>query len=196
MSGSKWNSPGGHGGDEAGAAASGRRPWVRRAKTIALVSAILIAAFFIGAAFLPRWWAQRIGDQVQGSIASGVGIGLFYGFAFTVLPLLVLWFGFRRRRSWQTWLAFLGVATLLALPNLLTLGIVVGSGNAAHAGERTLDVEAPSFRTSSLIGGIAAVALLATVAYLLRSRRRAREAGERLRAELRERDGASAEPPA
>ena len=60
---------------------------------------------------------------------------------------------------------------LLASPNLLTLGIVIGSGKAAHAGERTLDVDAPGFRGARLAGAIVAVLTLVAVEYLLVSRR-------------------------
>ena len=108
-----------------------------------------------------------------------------YGFLFTVLPLVAILWAARRRRSWKQGLAFAALAVFLALPNLFTLGIVVGRGNAAHAGERTLDVEAPGFRGGTLAGAILAVLLLAGVQYLLVSRRRARaEAGE-LRAAAR-----------
>jgi hypothetical protein len=68
------------------------------------------------------------------------------------------------------------VAALLAAPNVLTLGIVVGAGSGAHAGDRTLDVEAPGFRGASLIGALAAAALIAWPWWALRSRRRRRRA--------------------
>ena len=55
----------------------------------------------------------------------------------------------------------------------MTLSIVVGTGNAAHAGDRVLDVEAPAFRGGSLAGAILAGLLLAGIAYLLISRERA-----------------------
>jgi hypothetical protein len=60
---------------------------------------------------------------------------------------------------------------VLAIPNLLTLGIVIGSGRAAHAGERTLDVDAPGFRGAGLAGAITAALVVAAVEYLLVSRR-------------------------
>lgn len=142
----------------------------------------IVVSGWIGAAFVPRWWSHRIGDQVSGSIPAGITLGLVYGFLFTVLPLLVLVWAARRRRSWMAWLAFAAVAVVLALPNLFTLGIVLGRGNAAHAGERTLDVEAPGFRGGALAGAILAVLFLAGVRYLLFSRRRARGELERLRA--------------
>lgn len=155
----------------------------------------LAIAGLVAAAFIPRWWAHRVGDQANESFAGGIMLGLFYGFVFTLLPLLVIAWAIRKRRSVKAWLIILCVAAAVALPNLFTLSIVLGSGNAAHAGERTLDVEAPGFRGASLGGAIGAVALLGFGWYLLGSRRRAREREARLRTELRERDR-PAEPPA
>ena len=49
----------------------------------------------------------------------------------------------------------------------MTLGIVLGISDAAHAGDRTLDVDGPGFRAWTLIGVIAGlVAVLGTI-YLL-----------------------------
>jgi MFS family permease len=149
-----------------------------------VVAGLIALALLTAAAFLPRWWAHRIGDQVGGSIASGIGLGLFYGFVFTFLALFALWLVFRRRRSARAYVIGVGIAIVLAAPNLLTLGIVLGTGNAAHAGDRTLDVEAPSFRASALIGAIAAALALLGLVWLLRSRRRARERERKLRDEL------------
>jgi Kef-type K+ transport system membrane component KefB len=168
------------------------RHWIRRITIFAILLVAAVILFAVGAAFLPRWWAHRIGDQVGQSTASGIGIGLFYGSVFTFLPLLVLWFGFRKRRSWKAWLGILVGASVLAIPNLLTLGIVAGSGNAAHAGERTLDVEAPYFRASTLIGVIAAAVIFAVLLYILWMRRRGKRTERHLRDELRARDAAAA----
>lgn len=160
--------------------------------------AVLIAlgfAFLVllaGSAFLPRWWSHRIGHQADGSFANGIGLGLFYGFTFTLVALLVLVLGLRWIRGWKGRVMLLGVALLVALPNLVTLGIVLGPGSGAHAGERTLDVDAPGFRASSLIGAIAAVLVILVLGLLLRSRRHAREESAQLRAE---RDAAGSVPP-
>lgn len=75
------------------------------------------------------------------------------------------------------------MAVVLASPNLFTLGIVLGRGDAAHAGDRTLDVEAPGFRGGTLAGAILAALALLGVKYLLVSRQRAREELERVRTE-------------
>jgi hypothetical protein len=146
--------------------------------------AVVLLGVWIGAAFIPRWWSHRIGDQVDGSIPAGITLGLVYGFLFTFLPLVVVLWAARKRRSWQAYLVFAAIAMILALPNLFTLGIVLGRGDAAHAGDRTLDVDAPGFRGGSLAGAIFAGLLLLGIVYLLRSRRRAREELARAREAL------------
>jgi MFS family permease len=156
----------------------------RRAATIAIWLGALVVLALIGSAVLPRWWSHRIGDQVNGSITSGIALGLFYGFVFTFVPVALLWFTFRKRRTLKAALILVVTAIVLAAPNLMTLGIVLGGGSAAHAGQRTLDVEAPDFRTSSLIGALVAVAALAGIAYLVVSRHRAHEREAKLRNEL------------
>lgn len=161
------------------------RSWKRGLVYTAIVVAVIVVGGWIGAAFIPRWWSHRIADQVDGSIWSGSTLGIFYGFVFTILPLLVLAWALRRRPSWKAWLVFIAGAILLALPNLFTLGIVLGRGDAAHAGERTLDVEAPGFRNGTAAGAILAVLAILGVWWLLRSRRRARREVERMRAEAR-----------
>jgi hypothetical protein len=156
--------------------------WSRRLLVglIAVVAVVVLA--FLGATFLPRWWSHLVGRQVDGSMTVGVALGLFYGFFFTLLPLLIARWGFHKRRPWKTWAVFAAATVLAAASNLLTLGIVIGNGGAAHAAERTLDVEAPGFRNSSLAGAIVAVLALVAVWYLLFSRHRARARLARFRA--------------
>jgi MFS family permease len=147
------------------------RMWLRRFVIAVLVAAVLILLAFLGAAFLPRWWAHRLAHQVNGGMTTGIILGLFYGFVFTVVPLFVAFRAFRKRRPWKVWTGLGVLALLLASPNLLTLGIVIGSGKAAHAGERTLDGDAPCFRGATLAGAIVAFLTFLAVEYLLVSRR-------------------------
>ena len=90
----------------------------------------------------------------------------------------------RWRRTWKTIAAALAIGILLALPNLMTLSIVVGSGSAAHAGDRVLDVEAPAFRGGSLVGAVVAVLVVFLIVYLVVSRRRADRNARRARSDL------------
>jgi hypothetical protein len=159
--------------------------WKRRAILVVVVLAVVVVGVVVGASALPRWWSHRVGDQVDGDLTTGFFVGFVYGFFATVLPLLVLAvvvrFFRRRRLAWGIGLA---LALLLASPNLLTLGIVVGSGNAAHAAERTLDVEAPWFRGGMLTGVLVGLASFGFFLYVVVSRRRARDHGRRMRDEL------------
>jgi RsiW-degrading membrane proteinase PrsW (M82 family) len=141
---------------------------------IAGVLVVLAIAVLIASATVPRWWAHRIGDQVDGSITQGTLLGLFYGFVFTLVPIILVVLILRWRRTWKTVVVALLVGILFALPNLMTLSIVVGRGNAAHAGDRTLDVDAPAFRGGTLAGAILAAGLVTFIAYLIVSRNRAR----------------------
>jgi hypothetical protein len=148
--------------------------WKRKLVVTAVAVGFVLLLGLIASATIPRWWAQRIGDQVDGSIVAGTLVGLFYGFVFTFLPLIVLAAVLRWRRTLRALVIATAVAVLLAIPNLLTLGIVVGRGNAAHAGDRILDVEAPAFRGASLAGALLAAAIVLFVGYLVFSRDRAR----------------------
>jgi hypothetical protein len=144
--------------------------WSRRLVVSLVLVALVVLLGLAASATIPRWWAQRIGDQVDGSIVTGTFVGLFYGFVFTILPLLVLAAVLRWRRTWRALVIATVLALVLALPNLMTLGIVIGRGNAAHAGDRILDVEAPAFRGGTLVGVLIAAGLVALVVYLVASR--------------------------
>jgi hypothetical protein len=171
-------------------AAPATRPLGHRLLLLGGTIVAVVVAYFIASATIPRWWAQRIGDQVDGSGTAGVGLGLFYGFVFTFLPLLVVSFALRRRRGWRARAWFFAAAVVLALPNLFTLGIVLGRGSAAHAGERILDVDAPYFRGATLVGAIVGALAALGVRYLIDSRRRHKRQEGELRDELRTREEA------
>lgn len=147
---------------------------------VAVIVAVWLVYLFLSA-FLPRWWAQLIGNAVDGSFAAGAWWGLVTGAVFTLAPLLLVWQSVLPRRRWQVRLGFVVLAALLAAPNLMTLGVVLGTSSAAHAGERILDVDGPAFRGGTAWGAVigALVALVVITMSVLYRRR-----GERLR-ELR-----------
>ncbi|MFF3224331.1 permease [Nocardia suismassiliense] len=137
------------------------------------VLALLFIAYFILSAFIPRWWAQRIAEMVNGSFSKGIGWGLVFGGVCTVVPLFLLLFAVRvwRRRGGR-FMAGVAVvlAVLVAIPNLMTLTIVLGGSNAAHAGQRILDVDAPAFRGATMAGAIAAAAVFLAALFLVVTR--------------------------
>jgi uncharacterized membrane protein (DUF485 family) len=148
--------------------------WVRRIVLALVLIGVAYLVYLMSAAFFPRWWAQRVADQVDGQVTRGTTWGLFYGIVFTVVPLLVLVQVRRGFFSW-TWRGIVAlVAIALAAPNWLTLSVVAGNSNAAHAGERIMDVDAPGFRAATLIGvvvGAALVVAFTVVTMRLKSRR-------------------------
>ena len=150
--------------------------WSRRLLVAGGIVAAVLLGGLIASATIPRWWAQRIGEQVDGSIVTGTFVGLFYGFVFTALPFLVLAAFATWRRTPRAIAVAVVIALILAIPNVMTLGIVLGTGNAAHAGERILDVEAPAFRGATLAGALIALGMIGFVAFLMMSRRESRRA--------------------
>ncbi|HEX4746009.1 MAG TPA: hypothetical protein VFU99_03915 [Gaiellaceae bacterium] len=173
-----------------------RTEWGRRLLVGGLLAAGLVVAILVASAAVPRWWAQRVGGRVDGSITQGIVVGVFYGFLFTLLALLVFVFVLRRARTVTAVVVGLAAVLILASPNLMTLGIVLGMGSGAHAGDRILDVEAPAFRGATLAGAIAAALLVSYLWYLLASRDRAREERDRAEGRLEEaRQPADEQPP-
>ena len=81
----------------------GRRPAV-----------VLVVAVLGASATVPRWWAHRVGAQVDGSITQGTLLGLVYGFVFTFLPIIAFVLIIRWRRTWKTVVVALVVGVLLA----------------------------------------------------------------------------------
>lgn len=125
---------------------------------------LTVLLYLLLSAFIPRWWGQLIGRQVSGRISTGILLGLIYGFVFSFLPLIVLAQARHRAFKWPAKVIIVLIAAALTAPNLMTLGVAVGTGKAAQAGNRTMDVNAPGFRYSSVwgvvIGVIAAIVVV------------------------------------
>jgi len=157
--------------------------WVKRLVLAVVLLAAAYVGFRVSAAFFPRWWAHRVGDQVDDSLTKGTLWGLFYGFVFTFVPVLVLFQIRRRFFSWTWRIVVAVIALLLAAPNWLTLSVVAGNSKAAHAGERIFDVEAPGFRAGTLIGVIAGAVLAIVVTGASMQMKRRKNEVKRLRGE-------------
>ncbi|WP_067717060.1 permease [Nocardia yamanashiensis] len=172
--------------------------WRNRIIALLLLALVLWIAYLILAAFIPRWWAQRIAEMVSGSFSKGIWYGLVIGLLCTLIPLLLFLFAgttWKKRGGPFIAGASAVLAVVLAVPNLMTLTIVLGNSNAAHAGERILDVDAPAFRGAAMTGAIAAAVLFLLVAFLVVRRRFRRHRAEKQRAE-QEKQRVSPEIPA
>ena len=153
------------------------------------IAAIVIVLVLIGAQVIPRWWSQRVASVVDGSLSTGALYGLFIGFVFTLVPLVLLALVIRYRhegRSWKGWIGWFVLVLLTAAPNLMTLGIVIGRSGAAQSAERTLDAEAPGFRLWSLIGAIAGALAMPCSCTSCAPTSWSRDENERMRREMAE----------
>ncbi|MFC9764641.1 hypothetical protein [Rhodococcus jostii] len=173
-------------------AKSGLPAWAKKAIGIAVLLVVLVIAYFILAAYLPRAWAQNVGGLAGGSFGGGILWGLLFGTLCTLLPLLLFrgaWRLFRRRRFKPVQIVLLILGVLVVLPNLLTLSVVLGGNSAAHAGERIMDVDAPGFRGASLAGAIIGVVLFLGVAGVSFTYRKRGEDLAEMRRDTKAKDG-------
>lgn len=154
------------------------RPWLRHLVVLLVLTVALLLGWLLAVTLVPRWWAQWLGDRIDGRITVGTGYGLTFGFLCTFVPLVIARQALRDL-AWKLRAGILVVAAVLALPNLMTLGITLGAGNGSHAGDRILDVDGPGFRVASVLGAAAAVILFAAwIGWgVMRSRDRKRVAG-------------------
>lgn len=166
--------------DRLGAWSEGR-PWLRHLLLLLGLSILLLIVWLLAVTLVPRWWGQTLGNRIDGRITVGTGYGLAIGFLFTLVPLFVARQAFRDV-AWRLRVGFLALAALLAVPNLMTLGIVLGTGSGAHAGDRILDVDGPGFRVASALGALAAAAVFALAVGWGVMRRRDRERVKKLTA--------------
>jgi hypothetical protein len=134
--------------------------WPARIILAGVAFLVLVIAYFALAAVLPVWWANVIRHQVQGNLGAGILVGMFYGFVFTFVPLLVAWQATRKAIRWPWKIALVLLAVVLATPNLLTAAIMISNSTAAHNGQRILGTEATWFPLWTQISAVAAVAVL------------------------------------
>ncbi|MGG5175611.1 hypothetical protein ACQQCD_11470 [Pseudarthrobacter sp. J1763] len=162
-----------------------RGNWVAKLVLIVVAIAIAVVAYFILAAILPRWWADTIAGQIKRDLGASILVGVFYGFVFTFVPLLVAWQATNKRVSWPWKFVIVLIAVAIATPNLLTAGILIGSSESAHAGQRTLSIDAGFFSTWTTISAIAAAVIFVILLILWTAWRRNRRTVKRLKTEQR-----------
>ncbi len=162
--------------------------WVRRIVVVLVLIVIVLVAYGIFAAAVPRWWAQRVADQVDGRMSVGTFWGLFYGFVFSFLPVLVAWQARRPFLKWPWKIAVIVFALVLAAPNWLTLAISLGDNSASDAAWIALVSRAPGFQWASLFGAIFGVVLALALIVSLAAARRRRSQVHDLKGQLAERD--------
>lgn len=165
--------------------------WVRRLVVALVLVVVAVIVWRVLAAAVPRWWAQRVADQVDGRMTAGVFWGLFYGFVFSFLPVLLAWQARRAFFRWPLKIAVVVAAFAAAAPNWLTLSISLGENSASDAGWIALVSRAPGFQWATLFGAIAGVALALALIVTLAGARRRKAQITRLEGRLAQRDAAT-----
>lgn len=105
--------------------------WLFRTILGVVAGVVLVVAYLIASVTVPLVWANAIRDQVGGQLGNSIPLGMFYGFTFTFIPVLVVWQA--RRKTLNKWvrIALLAAGLLLTMPNLLTLSVLYGSTETA-----------------------------------------------------------------
>jgi hypothetical protein len=140
-----------------------------------VLAAVCFAVYVAAVAFVPRWWANQVADQVGGSQVRGIVFGLGVGSIFTFVPLLV-WVQVRRGFFNWVWRIIVSLFALaLAAPNWLTMSVLIGTSPAAVDGREILRTSAPGFRNGSaagaIVGAVLAILIIGTSLRLSQRRR-------------------------
>ncbi|HEY8699533.1 MAG TPA: hypothetical protein VIM08_01020 [Arthrobacter sp.] len=152
--------------DHARATAGKKGIWPARIILAVVALLVLVIADFALAAILPVWWANVIGNQAQGNPGTGILLGMFCGFVFTFIPLVVAWQATYGAVRWPLKFALLLVAVALAVPNLLTAAIMISNSAAAHNSQRILGTDATWFPLWTQISAAATVVVFVVGALL------------------------------
>lgn len=145
-------------------------------KRVVISAVVIIIIGLIAAAIVPRWWSQQLGELIDGSLTTGSAIGVILGFVCTLVPLMLLAWGFSRHETkGGNILVFAVPALLIALPNLATAWVTFGGGSGADAGRQVLNVNGPGLRGGTLVGALVALVVFVWSQYILISRRKAKQ---------------------
>lgn len=138
--------------------------WLSR--TIFTLVAVVIAgvALLIASATVPVAWANMISNQVAGKASASIPLGMFYGFMFSFIPVIVGWQAHYKNMNKWLRIGLLVLAALLALPNVLTLLVLNANTDAAVRARLNWLVNAEWFGIWSIwfmvIGVVSAVVVI------------------------------------
>lgn len=165
--------------ETAGAAKSKMPTWLVRTIVGVVAAVVLVIAYLIGSVTVPLMWATSIRDQIGGQLGNSIPLGMFYGFVFTFVPVLIIWQAFRKKMNKWVRVTLLVIGFLLLMPNLLTLGVVYGGTKSAADARNIWANSANWFDTWSQVfmvaGVVCAVALMVLSRMWLRRSRKLRE---------------------
>ncbi|ALV45508.1 hypothetical protein MB46_08395 [Arthrobacter alpinus] len=153
--------------------------WLFRTILGVIIAVLLVVGYMVASVTVPLIWAKSIGNQIGNQLGNSIPLGMFYGFAFSFVPVLVAWQAHHRKlNKWvRVSLAILGV--ILTVPNLLTLGVLYGTTQTAADARSIWANSANWFGTWSqmfmVVGVICAVAVIVLGRMWMKRGRKIRE---------------------
>lgn len=148
--------------------------------------AVLVGLTMLAGAVIPRWWSTQVSNIVDERITVGTFLGIAVGAIFTLIPVFVLWLGWRLRKTARRWLIVVVVAVMTAFPNLATLGIELGNSSGARSARVKLDTDAPGFQGGTLFGALLGLVVGVVMFYLAASRKRNKRMAKELKAQMKD----------
>lgn len=153
--------------------------WLVRTIIGAVAGVVLVIGYVIASVTVPLMWANSIRDQIGGQLGNSIPLGMFYGFVFTFVPILVAWQAHRGKLNKWVRVSLVVLGILLLIPNLLTLGVLYGNTNSAADARSIWANSANWFGTWSQVfmvaGVVCAVALIVLGRMWLRRSKKLRE---------------------
>lgn len=105
--------------------------WLVRTILGAVAAVVLVIAYLIASVTVPLTWANAIKNQVGPQLGNSIPLGMFYGFVFTFVPVLVAWQAHHKTLHKWARISLVVLALVLTLPNLLTLGVLYGTSTSS-----------------------------------------------------------------
>ncbi|PYI38560.1 hypothetical protein CVS30_09515 [Arthrobacter psychrolactophilus] len=105
--------------------------WLFRTILGAIIAVILVVGYLIASVTVPLYWAKSIGSQIGDQWGNSIPLGMFYGFVFSFIPVLVAWQAHHRKLNKWVRISLVVLGIILTIPNLLTLGVLFGTTQTA-----------------------------------------------------------------
>ncbi|WP_449372473.1 hypothetical protein [Arthrobacter psychrolactophilus] len=86
----------------------------------------VVVGYLIASVTVPLYWAKSIGSQIGDQWGNSIPLGMFYGFVFSFIPVLVAWQAHHRKLNKWVRISLVVLGIILTIPNLLTLGVLFG----------------------------------------------------------------------
>ena len=153
--------------------------WLWRTILGAIGAVVLVVGYLIASVTVPLMWSNSIRDQIGGQLGNSIPLGMFYGFTFSFVPILIAWQAHHKKLNTWVRISLVVLGALLTIPNLLTLGVLYGNTQTAADARSIWANSANWFGTWSqifmVVGVVCAVALIVLGRMWMRRSKKLRE---------------------